>query len=248
MVEEKKFVLAGRSLFVAIPAYDGRICIHSAYELPQLALASLKHKFSIHLGHLSGSSIITRARNSLVNQFMESDCTEMLFIDSDIHFKHQDVLRIMALGSDRDVLCGSYPRRAADQKFFTDIYYNEHGGVELTENGLLRVERIGTGFMFIRRHVIEKLIKDHPEWKYWVNVENKHHYSLFDFKVTPEGYMGEDYLFCDRVTEAGFKIYVDPEINLGHFGNTEFTGHFGKQVLQPMIEETLLLQKKVANG
>ena len=179
---------------------------------------------------------------------MESDCTEMLFIDSDIHFKHQDVLRIMALGSDRDVLCGSYPRRAADQKFFTDIHYNEHGGVELTENGLLRVDRIGTGFMFIRRHVIEKLIKDHPEWKYWVNVENKHHYSLFDFKVTPEGYMGEDYLFCDRVTEAGFKIYVDPEINLGHFGNTEFTGHFGKQVLQPMIEETLLLQKKVANG
>ena len=248
MVEEKKFVLAGRSLFVAIPAYDGRICIHSAYELPQLALASLKHKFSIHLGHLSGSSIITRARNSLVNQFMESDCTEMLFIDSDIHFKHQDVLRIMALGSDRDVLCGSYPRRAADQKFFTDIHYNEHGGVELTENGLLRVDRIGTGFMFIRRHVIEKLIKDHPEWKYWVNVENKHHYSLFDFKVTPEGYMGEDYLFCDRAAAEGFTVYLDPSICLPHIGSAKFERSFEEDVLKPLLKDHCKPVLKVANG
>lgn len=245
MANERPFSLKGRKLFVAIPAYDGKINIASAFEIPQLAMASIKHGFSIHLSHLSGCSIITKARNSLINQFMESDCTEMIFIDSDIHFKHQDILRIMALGADKDIVCGSYPRRADDQKFFTDIYYNEHGGIELTETGLLRVERIGTGFMFIRRHVIEKMINDHPEWKYWVNVENKHHYALFDFQVKNGAYMGEDYLFCDRAAEAGFKIYVDPDINLGHYGQTEFTGHFGKQVLDPMIEQTML---KVANG
>jgi len=245
MANEKPFSLAGRKLFVAIPAYDGKINIASAFEIPQLAMASTRHGFSIHLSHISGCSIITKARNSLINQFMESDCTEMIFIDSDIHFKHQDILRIMALGSDKDIVCGSYPRRADDKKFFTDIHYNEHGGIELTETGLLRVDRIGTGFMFIRRHVIEKLIDDHPEWRYWVNVENKHHHAIFDFQVKNGSYMGEDYLFCDRATEAGFKIYVDPDINLGHYGQTEFTGHFGKQVLDPMIQETML---KVANG
>jgi hypothetical protein len=233
-------------LFIAIPAYDGKLNIQSAFELPQLAMASVKYKFQIHLAHLSGCSIITRARNSLVNQFMESDATEMLFIDADVNFKTADVLRIMALGGDKDVVCGSYPRRAKDQMFFTDIYYNEHGGLELTD-GLLRVERVGTGFMFIRRHVIEKLMQSHPEWKYYVEVEGKNHYSLFDFKSTPTGYMGEDYLFCDRVREEGFKIYIDPDINLGHFGQTEFTGHFGKQVLDRMIEDTLP-ELKVVNG
>lgn len=245
MTEQKRVSLAQRKLMIAIPAYDGKLNISAAFQLPQLALAAQKHGFEIHLAHLSGCSIITRARNSLVNQFMESDCTELLFVDADINFSHKDVIRIMALGSDKDILAGAYPRRAKDQMFFADIYYNEFGGIELTEEGLMRVNRIGTGFMFIRRHVLETLKESHPEWKYWVDVEKKHHYSFFDFAVTPEGYMGEDYLFCDRAREAGFKVYVDPDINLGHFGSTEFTGHFGEQVLKPMIENTL---KKVSNG
>lgn len=236
---QKQVSLAGRKLMIAIPAYDGKLNISAAFQLPQLALASQKYGFTIHLTHLSGCSIITRARNSLVNQFLESDCTEMLFVDADINFKMEDVIRIMALGSDKDVLAGAYPRRAKDQMFFTDIYYNEHGGIDLTEEGLLQVKRIGTGFMFIRRHVLEALRDQHPEWKYWVDSENAHHYSFFDFLVTPEGYMGEDYLFCDRVRAAGYKVYLDSEINLGHYGNTEFTGHFGEQVLKPMINNTM---------
>ena len=244
-MSEKRFSLTGRKLMIAIPAYDGKLNISAAFQLPQLALVAQKHGFQIHLAHLSGCSIITRARNSLVNQFLESDCTEMLFVDADINFTQQDVLRIMALGSDKDILAGAYPRRAKDQMFFADLYYNEHGGIELTEEGLLRVNRIGTGFMFIRRHVLESLKEAHPEWKYWVDVEKKHHYSFFDFAVTEEGYMGEDYLFCDRARALGFTVYVDPEVNLGHFGSTEFTGHFGEQVLKPMIENTL---RKVANG
>jgi len=199
------------------------------------------------LGHLSGCSIITKARNALVKQFMDSDSTELLFIDSDINFTSEDVLRIMALGSDKDVLCGCYPRRSNDKMFITDLYYNEHGGIELTDEGLLRILRAGPGFMFIRRHVIQKLIDDHPEWKYFTNMDGSHHYSIFDFRTTPMGYMGEDYNFCDRVRESGFKIYLDPETNLGHIGFTEFTGNFGEQVLKPMIEDTIS-QLKVANG
>jgi hypothetical protein len=238
-MQEKRVSLTGRKLMIAIPAYDGKINIQSAFELPQLALSAAKYGFNIQLVHMSGCSIITRARNSLVNQFLESDCTELLFIDADIHFKRDDVIRIMALGGDKDVLAGAYPRRAKDQMFFTDIYYNDHGGIDLTEEGLLQVERIGTGFMFIRRHVFEVLRDKHPEWKYWVDVEKTHHYSFFDFLVTPEGYMGEDYLFCDRVRAEGFKVYLDSEINLGHYGTTEFTGHFGEQVLQPMIKNAM---------
>jgi hypothetical protein len=236
---EKKITLAGRKLMIAIPAYDGKINISAAFQLPKLALSAARHGFEIHLAHLSSCSIITRARNSLVNQFLESDCTEMLFVDSDINFTQEDVLRIMALGTDKDIVAGAYPRRAKDQMFFADIYYNEHGGVEITEDGLLRLNRIGTGFMYIRRHVIETLRDAHPEWKYWVDVEKKHHYAIFDFAVTEAGYMGEDYLFCDRASSHGFKIYIDPDINLGHFGATEFTGHFGNQVLQPMIQNTI---------
>jgi len=231
---EKNFSLVGRTLMIAIPAYDGKLNIQSAYQLPQLALDSTKYMFNLKLAQLTGCSIVSAARNTLVNQFLESDATELLFIDADVNFTAADVLRIMALGSDKDVVCGAYPRRAGSSVYFADVWYDDENNMELTD-GLLRVKRSGTGFMFIRRHVIETLVAANPEWKYHVEKEGKDYSAVFDFKVTPGGYIGEDYVFCDRATDAGFKIYIDPDINLGHYGQTEYTGHFGEQVLKPMM-------------
>lgn len=229
--QEKNVSLKGRDLMIAIPTYDGRLNISAAYALPVLTLDSCKYGFQVHLSHISGCSIITRARNLLVKKFMDSACTDLLFIDSDIHFKATDVLRILALSEDKDVVAGAYPRRGGDKtQFFTDIDYGPNDEVYL-DDGLLRVKRVGTGFMLIRRHVLEKLHNEHPEWAFFVDSENAYHYSVFDFKSTKEGYIGEDYLFCDRVREAGFKVHLDPEINLGHYGQQEFVGNFKEQVL-----------------
>lgn len=221
---------------VAVPCYDGKINIHAAFQLAQLAHAAFQYGFQLQLSHIEGCSIITKARNALAHRFMQSDCTDLLFIDADINFKVPDVLRILALSEGRDIVAGAYPRRSEDRRFFTDVHYP----IELSD-GLLRVERVGTGFMLIRRHVFERLEELHPEWKFFVNVENTHHTAFFDFKQTPDGYIGEDYLFCDRAREAGFSVWIDPEINLGHFGSTEYTGHFGEQVVQPLMADAAQL-------
>ena len=49
------------------------------------------------------------------------------------------------------------------------------------------------------------------------------------------GYIGEDFLFCDRARELGFEVWIDPSITLGHMGVQEYTGNFGNDVLYPMI-------------
>lgn len=219
---------------IAIPAYDGKINIPAAFALAGLALDSAKYGFDLQLADVSGSSIITRARNMLVDRFMTSNCTDLLFVDADIHFKQEDVLRLLALSHDKDVVCGAYPRRGGATSFFTDIDYTDDGGVTF-DDGLLRVKRIGTGFMLIRRHVLAKLIEDHPEWRYHVDAMDTHHFSVFDFKSSPAGYIGEDYLFCDRVREAGFRVHLDPNVNLGHYGQKEFTGDFQKEVVEPFL-------------
>lgn len=232
MQNERSVDLRTRRLMVAIPCYDGKLNIHAAFALSQLTSISQIYGFGLQLAHISGCSIITKARNALVNRFMRSDCTDLLFIDADINFKPEDVLRILALSDDKDIVAGAYPRRADDKRFFTDI----HDPLEFSD-GLLRVERVGTGFMLVRRHVFEALEAAHPEWKFWVNTENAHYTAFFDFKQTPEGYIGEDYLFCDRARTAGFKVWMDPDINLGHFGSTEFTGNFREQVVTPLLEQ-----------
>ena len=235
-MEGKAVSLKGRNLMLAIPAYDGKLAISSAYTLPSLGLDAVKYGFELHMSHVSNCSIITRARNMLVKQFMDSGCTDLLFVDADIHFKAQDVVRIMAMSDDKDVVAGAYPRRSGEGgvSWFADIAYGPSNEVYL-DDGLLRVNRIGTGFMLIRRHVLEKLHNDHPEWRYHVDLLNEDHYSIFDFKSDPSGYIGEDYLFCDRVREAGFRVHLDPDINLGHYGQQEFTGNFRQQALAALL-------------
>lgn len=236
MLEEKAISLAKRKLMVAIPAYDGKLNIQGAFALAQLATEAPKYGFTLQLAHMSGSSIITRARNYLVKYFMDSDATDMLFIDADVRFKADDVIRILAMSDGKDVVCGSYPRRGGKTSFFTDIDFGPNDDVYF-DDGLLRVKRIGTGFMLIRKHVIEKLIAAHPEWAYHVDIDDSTHYSIFDFKSTPKGYVGEDYLFCDRVREHGMTVHLDPDINLGHFGTNEWTANFRDEVLSILLKE-----------
>ena len=161
---DKSFNLVGRKLMIAIPCYDGKVNIKTCFAIAQLVPKLDKMGVQIHLVHLSGCSIITKARNKLVSNFMESDCTDMLFVDADVVINVEAVTRLLALSTDRDIVAGTYPRRAADAKFFLDFYLDEDSQLEFDENGLMRVESVATGFMLIRRHVIEAMIAADNEW------------------------------------------------------------------------------------
>jgi hypothetical protein len=244
---EKQVDLSGRKVFVGIPAYDGKLNIKTAFALAKLMPVALQHGVSMYLSHMSGCSIITMARNALVNEFLKTDADELLFIDADVIVEPDDVMRLLAQSQGRDILCGMYPRRASDKNFFLDLYRDANDAL-VFDGPLLRVNRVGTGFMLIKRHVIEQLIADHPEW----NVENRqgdgHVSAVFDFAIKDGKYVGEDYLFCDRACEAGFKVWVDVEICLPHVGTEEFTRSFVDDVLMPLLDNERTKNLKVANG
>lgn len=247
MAEEKRVSLGGRRLFIAIPAHDGRLNIKTSFALCQFMVEAARLGIKVYLSDLSNCSIITMARNALVNEFLKTDATELLFIDSDVVVNPDAILRLMAQSGDKDVTAGAYPRRAKDKKFFTDVYYNSTGDVEF-ENSLMRVERVGTGFMLVQRHVIETLIKNHPEWTYENTMTGEQMSAVFDFKIVDGKYVGEDYLFCDRVRAEGFKVYIDVEISLPHIGSETFTSDFYEDAVKPLLDSIHRAKLKVANG
>lgn len=247
MAETKSVDLKGRSLFVAIPAYDGKLNIKTAFALAQLMPKALSLGVSVFLSDMSGCSIITMARNSLVNEFLKTDATDMLFIDSDVIVTPDDVLRLMCQHTGRDVTAGMYPRRASDKRFFLDMYHDEKGDMEF-DGSLMRARRVGTGFMMISRDIIERMIDAHPEWQYENKDGNGKVAALFDFAIKDGNFVGEDYLFCDRVQELGGKIWVDVDISLPHIGTQAFTNNFREEVVVPMLENLRLSRLKVANG
>lgn len=248
MAEQKSFSLVGRKLMIAIPCYDGKVNIKTAFAIAELVPKLDKMGVQIHLAHVSGCSIITKARNNLVRNFMNSDCTDLLFVDADVIINVEAVTRLLALSTNKDVVAGSYPRRAADSKFFLDFYLNEKKELEFDEHGLMRVESVATGFMLIRRHVIEHMYEAHPEWAYSIGDEGEMEIAVFDFAIIDGQYIGEDYLFCRRAREEGFKIYLDPDISLPHIGTQEFTRNFAEDALKPLLAQFAKPKLKVANG
>ena len=107
----KKEELQKKSIFVATPMYGGMN--HGLYAKACLDLQAICMQYGVQVkfSFLFNESLITRARNYLVDEFLNrSDCTHMLFIDADIHFDPKDVIALLAL--DKDVIGGPYPKKA----------------------------------------------------------------------------------------------------------------------------------------
>lgn len=235
MQNEQSFDLAGRNLFIAIPAYDFKVCVKMVGELILFSRRAGEHGIGFEIGTISGCSVVSRARNLLVSDFLASKCDTMLFIDADMVFNHEDVFRLLAWTQRRNIVGGVGSARKFPPTYYCKLDQDDHGDIIMDAMGLVRAHSVGTGFMCIQRKVIETLIEKNPEWLYYDATARRDLHSVFDFKSTREGYIGEDYLFCQRAREYGFEVWVDPTIKLGHMGQHEFAGDFGNDILYRMM-------------
>ena len=230
----KSYDLKGRKLYVAVPTYDHRILIKAAISLSKLCLQAERLGVAVSINHISGCSLISSARNMLVDEFLSHDFTDLLFLDSDIAFEPRDILKLLAAATEHDVVAGVPRMRNPDKRYLCVFQHAEDGSLMPNEFGLFRATRASTSLMMIPRHVLETLRDAHPEWKYHDRISDKDIYAFFDTKVTPGGFIGEDYLFCDRVREHGMKVWVDPAIKLGHVGTMEFEGDLKQDLIDSM--------------
>lgn len=237
MQAQKSYDLSGKSIFIALPAYDFKVSLKLAVSLARFAQAAPQHGITIQIGSICGCSVVSRARNLLAQDMLESNCDFLMFIDSDINFEPDDIFRLMAWGSDpKKGIVAAVPRTRNENKvYIATLDYDENNDLTMNGMGLVRAQRVATAFMLVRREVFVTMTEAHPEWQYYDTRSNRMIPCLFDFQLTEEGYMGEDFLFCDRARELGFEVWVDPSITLGHMGVQEYTGNYGQDVLYPMI-------------
>lgn len=110
-IQIKADELKKNKIFVATPMYGGMA--HGLYIKSCLDLQSILGKYGVDIkfSFLFNESLITRARNYLVDEFLRStDFTHLLFLDSDIHYNPQDILALLALK--KDVIGGPYPKKS----------------------------------------------------------------------------------------------------------------------------------------
>lgn len=182
--------LRERKLFLATPMYGGQCAGMFAKSVADLSSACVQYGIHLQMYFLFNESLITRARNYCCDEFMRSDCTHMMFVDSDIGFNPQDVLALLALSSDDspyDVIGGPYPKKCiswekikhavdkgvADkdpnvlENFVGDYVFNPKGGQQtIALNEPVEVLEIGTGFMMLRKQTLRKFAEAFPQYSY----------------------------------------------------------------------------------
>lgn len=182
--------LRQRKLFLAVPMYGGQCAGMFARSVADLTSLCTQYGIQLQLYFLFNESLITRARNYCADEFMRSNATHLMFIDSDIGFNPNDVIALLALQDDSspyDVIGGPYPKKCiswekiklavdkgvADEdpntleKYVGDYVFNpksNQGAIPIGEP--VEVSEIGTGFMMIRRRTFEKYQEEFPQLSY----------------------------------------------------------------------------------
>lgn len=211
-------------VMVAIPAYTGTIHLGTMRSLftDLLALQARGDVWSLH--DECGNALIADARALIVAQFLASPADVLVFIDSDVCWEAGALLKL--LDHDVDMVAGIYPQRK-DPINYCVKWINKP---ELhAVNGLLEVEGVPAGFMKLSRKQLESMVEQYPDSEFFVeNAPNQKAWALFaDYRIGRHK-MGEDYSFCKRWTDMGGKVWIDPEIKMGHTGNKTFYGHLGE--------------------
>lgn len=214
-------------VFLASPSYTGKFdsrFLHSMIKsLPLLE----QHGIGYEVFTLGHHCHVDDSRNKIVWKFLQSDCEQLIFLDADVAWPAECLLRLTQY--DRDIVAGVYPKRSAH-----DMEYPVHvapGTLLLAESdGLVEVLGAPTGFMKIKRHVLEKMTKANKGRKYRSKASRPDEPSetiIFERTYEDGVRYGGDIAFCRNWQKMGGKVYVDPEMYLTHLGEIEFSGRLG---------------------
>jgi glutaminase len=246
------------SIFVATPVHSD-VSLHYFQACLEFQKHCIKNNILVSF-QVMKSSLVTQGRNLSVSSFMESKHDYLLFIDSDIDFQAQSIMKM--IGSDKDVISVPYPlkdlnwdkcwskiqdgsiKNAKDLKFKGFHKYPmkvEDDKNIIIEDGVIEVTHSPTGCMLIKREVIEKMIKAYPNTeiiqKTIINGElmnRPHFYNLFDtmYDADNKSYLGEDFAFCKRWKDIGGKCHALITDRITHVGEHQYRGCFADELIK----------------
>ena len=241
------------NLFIATPAYGCLLTTQYLQCILQTQLSLCTKGIGINLDLLGNESLITRARNLLTKRFLLSDATHLLFIDADISWSPEAVLRL--LQKDQPVVTGVYPKKMVDWKnvatklepgnskepvHMMGLDYNINVTERETQvvNGFAKVFDAATGFMLIKREALEQLYSRYQRELFvvndlpGVNQTVKDYIAVFDCMIDPDTrrYLSEDFAFSRRWQAVGGEVFADLAVPLGHTGSFHYEGDVAQRL------------------
>ena len=218
------------TVYIAMPCYDS-VKINTMLSVIKLVQQLGKSGIAVGINTMK-SPLIHQARNYLTSVFLTTEYQYLLFIDSDVEFEPESVMKMLV--SKKRIVCTPYRVKAPqlDKHIYT-VEFKNPKTIPFLAGGLVEIEAGPTGLMLIDRVVFERIIKNHPELK----IKNKatpsadkshtFYYNFFDFSFKDGYSTGEDISFCKLARENDFRIYANTESTTLHHGSYAWEGKFG---------------------
>ena len=185
-------------------------------------------------------SLVSRARNAAVAHFLQDEeATHLLFIDSDIIFEPEDVIKLIE--AKKEVVGGMYPKKYIKWEHIKKHPEAERvdfpvGTSQINPEGFIETIYAPTGFLMIAKTAIQKLIQKNPQLKYRNDIDGygigDTFYNLFNVGIKNGIYESEDWGFSSLWREASGTVYIHPDINVKHVGWHEYEGNLKKYILE----------------
>ena len=240
------------NLVVATPCFGGQISVLYAASLFKLQ-SFMRCYAGVNLKVLfkDGDALITRARASLISQFLDDPgATHLLFVDADIGFEPEQVVRLIQCGADlcaaiytiklidwdkvKSTIETARPNPAAAALRY--VFEVDDANAVSERSGFVKVRYAGTGFLMIRRAALEKMCARYPQLQYKRDhsldaaTASDNRFALFECMIAEDGtYLSEDFAFCKRWIDIGGEIWADLDSRLNHVGPMTFRGDLSSQ-------------------
>ena len=245
------------SLTIGTPCFGGQVSWLYAMSLLKLQKAFTQRGWNLNYLVQAGDALVTRARQAIVGHFLENpSATHLLFIDADIGFEPEQVLRLLEFGA--DMSAAVYPAKQIDWDLMPSAVHAGRSPLEsatlsyvvereaskdlVVRSGFVRSRYAGTGFLMIRRSVLEAMIEHYPELRYThehgasdPSAGSPWRSALFNCMIDQSTgfYLSEDFSFCRRWTDMGGEIWVDYTSRLNHVGLMVYRGNMAASVDPP---------------
>jgi hypothetical protein len=240
-------------LFIGTPMYGGNCKTSYVQSLLDLILQlKATEGYEVEWSFIYNESLITRARNTVVDNFLKSDADALLFIDSDHGFSASDIIKMIESG--KDLIGAVYPMKALNWERTVDAanlgypdieYYSGFfaanmlpGTVNFSILEPLEVESVGTGMMFITRKVFEEMAPicqkyaRHSQGSGEISFTDDPYIEFFKTSIDERGVLlSEDYEFCRMWRSLGNSVYAAPWVTITHAGEYVFKGSFARTLM-----------------
>ena len=238
-------------IFIPVICYNHCGLCEYFMSLMKLVLFLRENNISCTLFPITFDSLISRARNAAIAHFLSSkENTHILFIDADIEFSPQDVMKLIY--SREKVVCAGYAQKWLDetqmQTIFKEVHTPSnplelctHTSVHLIKDNslskLMEAEYATTGFLLCEREVFERIMMNHKELKFVNDIDGynganpDYFYDFFPVRINPSTlrYESEDYGFSRLWRNLNGKIYVVTDVSLKHHGWFGYSANMYRQ-------------------